>query len=135
MARLSLALLLLGCCTTAVWSVNDRLREVFSWRQVDFAFPDQRTRQAAIESGLYVQANNLPLGLEVWRDRLFITVPRWKAGVASTLNYVSLGSGNCRYAVYTTGGHARACVHATEPQTWEPNFRKKKYPKIKDSKR
>lgn len=95
MARFSLALLLLGCCTSAVWSVNDRLREVFSWRQVDFVFPDQRARQAAIASGEYVQANNMPLGLEVWRDRLFITVPRWKAGVASTLNYVPIGSGNC----------------------------------------
>jgi hypothetical protein len=57
-------------------------------------FPDQKTRHAAIASGEFVQANNLILGLEVWRDKLFITVPRWKAGVASTLNYVSLGSGN-----------------------------------------
>uniref|UniRef100_A0A2H8TM52 Protein yellow n=1 Tax=Melanaphis sacchari TaxID=742174 RepID=A0A2H8TM52_9HEMI len=94
MARITLAILILGCCTCAVWSVNDRLREVFSWRQLDFTFPDQKTRQAAIASGEYVQANNLPLGLEVWRDKLFITVPRWKAGVASTLNYVSLGSGS-----------------------------------------
>lgn len=94
MAKIALVILLLGCCTCAVWSINDRLREVFSWRQVDFAFPDQQTRQAAIASGEYVQANNLPLGLEVWRDKLFITVPRWKAGVASTLNYVNLGSGN-----------------------------------------
>ncbi|XP_022161165.1 protein yellow-like isoform X1 [Myzus persicae] len=93
MARIALAILILGCCTCAVWSVNDRLREVYSWKQMDFAFPDQRTRQAAIASGEYVQANNLPLGLEVWRDKLFITVPRWKSGVASTLNYVSLGSG------------------------------------------
>lgn len=93
MARLALAILILACCTCAVRSINDRLREVFSWRQVDFVFPDQQTRQAAIASGEYVQANNMPLGLEVWRDKLFITVPRWKAGVASTLNYVSLGSG------------------------------------------
>lgn len=94
MASLALAMLIaLACCTCAVRSVNDRLREVFSWRQVDFMFPDQQTRQAAIASGEYVQANNMPLGLEVWRDKLFITVPRWKAGVASTLNYVSLGSG------------------------------------------
>lgn len=88
------SVLILGCCTCAVWSVNDRLREVFSWQQIDFVFPDQETRQAAIDSGAYVQANNLPLGLEVWRDKLFITVPRWKAGVASTLNYVPLGKGN-----------------------------------------
>lgn len=94
MAKSVLAILLLGCCACAVRSINDRLREVYSWRQVDFAFPDQATREAAVASGEYVPANNLPLGLEVWRDRLFVTVPRWKTGVVSSLNYVCLGSGN-----------------------------------------
>ncbi|XP_050424662.1 uncharacterized protein LOC126835860 [Adelges cooleyi] len=96
MARLALAIILLGCCSFSVRSTNDRLREVFSWKQVDFVFPDQQTRQAAINSREYVQANNMPLGLEVWRDKLFITVPRWKSGVASTLNYVSLGSSDAQ---------------------------------------
>ncbi|VVC38830.1 Hypothetical protein CINCED_3A017841 [Cinara cedri] len=93
MARLAFAILVLGCCTCAVWSINDRLQEVFSWSQLDFVFPDQETREAAIASGEYIQANNMPLGLEVWRDKLFLTVPRWKAGVVSTLNYVTLGAG------------------------------------------
>lgn len=53
----------------------------------------------AIASGEYVQANNLPVGLEIWRNKLFITVPRWKAGVASTLNYVLLGSGNLKFGI------------------------------------
>lgn len=83
------------CLSPNLWP--DRVlqsSEVFSWRQVDFEFPDERTRRAAIASGEYVQANNLPLGLGVWRDKVFITVPRWKAGVASTLNYVRIESGN-----------------------------------------
>lgn len=97
MAKLVLAILLLSCCACAVRSINDRLREVYSWRQVDFTFPNQQTRDAAIASGEYVQANNLPLGLDVWRDKLFITVPRWKTGVASSLNYVCLGLGKYDY--------------------------------------
>lgn len=98
MARLTLAMMVLGCCTCSVWSINDRLQEVFSWSQLDFVFPDQQTREAAIASGEYIQANNMPVGLEVWRDKLFLTVPRWKAGVVSTLNYVTLGAGN--YSIY-----------------------------------
>ncbi|KZC03773.1 Protein yellow [Dufourea novaeangliae] len=31
----------------------------------------------------------MPLGLEVWDDKIFITVPRWKNGVVSNLNYFS----------------------------------------------
>ncbi|XP_050523545.1 protein yellow isoform X1 [Daktulosphaira vitifoliae] len=94
MAQFALALLLLGLFSNGVLSVNDRLREVFNWRQVDFVFPDQQTRQQAINNREFIQANNMPLGLEVWRNRLFITVPRWKAGVASTLNYINLDSSN-----------------------------------------
>ncbi|XP_050523549.1 protein yellow isoform X4 [Daktulosphaira vitifoliae] len=94
MAQFALALLLLGLFSNGVLSVNDRLREVFNWRQVDFVFPDQQTRQQAINNREFIQANNMPLGLEVWRNRLFITVPRWKAGVASTLNYINLDSNN-----------------------------------------
>lgn len=101
--RIVLVILLLDCCTFTVWSINNRLREVFSWRKVDFAFPDEKIRQEAIANGEYMQANNCPHGLEVWRDKLFITVPRWKAGVPSTLNYVHIESGNNNIVIlYTT---------------------------------
>lgn len=92
----ALAILLLqGCCSyVAVLSDSGRLKEVFGWKQLDFQFPDQNTKGMAIESGAYVQANNMPVGLDVWKDKLFITVPRWKTGVWSTLNYVSLENGN-----------------------------------------
>lgn len=94
MAKVALIILFLGCCICAVLSINDRLREVFSWPQVDFAFPDERTRQAAIKNREYVQANNAPHGVAVWRDKLFLTVPRLKIGVPSSLNYVKIGASN-----------------------------------------
>lgn len=53
-----------------------KLREKFKWRDVSFEWPSEATKQNALQSGQYVVKNNLPLGLERWRDKLFITVPR-----------------------------------------------------------
>ncbi|XP_043267831.1 protein yellow-like [Venturia canescens] len=64
--------------------------ERFSWRVLDWAYPDEASRQAAIESGDFVPENSIPVGLEVWRNKLFIGVPRWNNGVPATLNYISL---------------------------------------------
>lgn len=68
----------------------DNLKVAFQWKQVDFEFPSEDARNASIEKGEFVQQNNLPLGLEVHGDRLFITVPRWKSGVAASLTYIKL---------------------------------------------
>ncbi|XP_018561263.1 L-dopachrome tautomerase yellow-f2-like [Anoplophora glabripennis] len=38
--------------------------------------------------------NNIPMGSNVWQNKLFITVPRRRLGVPSTLNYVPLNSPN-----------------------------------------
>ncbi|XP_055710597.1 L-dopachrome tautomerase yellow-f2 [Phlebotomus papatasi] len=73
--------------TCSVVQISGRLEEVFRWKEVEFEWPD-----GVVQKG-YKSANNLPLGLDVWRNKLFITVPRWKDGVASSLNYIDLNSG------------------------------------------
>lgn len=70
-----------------------KLKEKFKWREVEYDWPSQEAKQEAISSGKYVAANNLPLGLERWRDKLFITVPRWKSGVAASLTFVNISDG------------------------------------------
>ncbi|XP_015597382.1 protein yellow [Cephus cinctus] len=65
----------------------DNLRVAFQWKQVEYAWPDNDTR---LLFPAYKKEDNVPLGLEVAGDRLFITVPRWKLGVAASLNYISL---------------------------------------------
>ncbi|CAH0546392.1 unnamed protein product [Brassicogethes aeneus] len=71
-----------------------KLETVFEWKEVEFAWPSEEAKANAIKEGHYIPANNLPLGLDRWKDKLFITIPKWKAGVASTLNYVSLNNQN-----------------------------------------
>ncbi|XP_067005600.2 dopaminechrome tautomerase [Anabrus simplex] len=64
---------------------QSRLKELYSWRQIDFVFPSDSTRQAALTSGAYIPENNLPLGLEIWGDRIFVSLPKWKPGIPATL--------------------------------------------------
>lgn len=55
-------------------------------------------RQEAIQSGSFKPENSLPLGLEVWKNRIFVTFPMWKAGIPVTLATIprdpSLTGGN-----------------------------------------
>jgi hypothetical protein len=69
--KLMLVFILATACATA-----SKLQEKFSWRELDFAWPSEEVKQEAIRSGKYVENHNLPLGLDVWKDKLFITVPR-----------------------------------------------------------
>ncbi|XP_044595150.1 protein yellow-like isoform X2 [Cotesia glomerata] len=72
----------------------DPFKTVFSWKQVDYNFPNETTRNAYKTSGDYIKEHVVPLGLNVWGDKLFITIPRWKKGVPANLNYVSLNNDN-----------------------------------------
>lgn len=74
----------------------DQLHIVYEWRQLDFEFPSSSARNQAIEAKTFIPENNIPMGLEIYEDRLFITVPRWKSGVAASLNYINL-KGNGRF--------------------------------------
>ncbi|KAL3272605.1 hypothetical protein HHI36_014074 [Cryptolaemus montrouzieri] len=69
---------------------KNNLNVKFQWKQLDFMFPSEDSRRQAIEHEDYIQEHNLPLGLEVYENRLFITVPRWKSGVAASLNYIDI---------------------------------------------
>ncbi|XP_054269577.1 protein yellow-like [Macrosteles quadrilineatus] len=83
-------LVCLGLLPQVVLSINTRLTEVLHWTLVDYMFGSPQERQAALDSGRFVPQNNLALGVERWGDKLFITVPRFKSGVWSTLNYIKL---------------------------------------------
>ncbi|KAM3959247.1 dopaminechrome tautomerase-like [Aphomia sociella] len=59
----------------------------FQWKTLDFAWKGT-SRETAIASGLYIPENNMPTGLARWKDKVFITIPRWKKGIPSSLNYI-----------------------------------------------
>ncbi|CAH0407819.1 unnamed protein product [Chilo suppressalis] len=73
---------------TVCESATPQLR--FAWKQVDYAWRTPAEKENAIKDGKFIPEHNLPLGLARWKNKLFITVPKWKNGVASSLNYVDV---------------------------------------------
>lgn len=70
---ISLALL------TSFVIVKGLLPPKFHWKAIEFSW-DESAREAAISSGAYVPENNMPAGIARWKNKLFITIPRWKKG-------------------------------------------------------
>jgi Major royal jelly protein len=59
---------------------------VYEWRILDFLYDTPAEHTAALASGDFVPENNLPLGVDQFGGRLFITTPRWKVGVPASLS-------------------------------------------------
>ncbi|CAG9773982.1 unnamed protein product [Ceutorhynchus assimilis] len=57
----------------------------YRWKTLDFYYPTEEEKFEAIAKGDFVPENNLPLGIEVYKDRIFLSMPKWKAGVPVTL--------------------------------------------------
>lgn len=63
---------------------------IYQWRLLDFQYPTIDDRQTAITNGEYIPQNNLPLGVDTYKNRLFVTMPRWKQGVPFSLGWLPL---------------------------------------------
>lgn len=61
-------------------SAQNRLQERYNWRQLDWVFPNQQVRDRLIATGDYIPTNGLPVGIERWQNKLFVSVPRWRNG-------------------------------------------------------
>ncbi|XP_031828175.2 yellow-h [Nomia melanderi] len=65
--------------------VGPAMELVYAWSTVDYTYDSVEARDAAIYDGDFIAENNLPLGLDVWREKVFITLPKWKNGIPATL--------------------------------------------------
>lgn len=73
-----------------------KLEERYSWNQLDFVFPSQTMKDIALASGTYIPQNALPVGVEHWSNKLFVTVPRWRDGNFVFVLFKSEKSSNFR---------------------------------------
>lgn len=75
---------------------NDNLQVAYQWNQIDFEFPSETERTEALRSGSFVPENVIPVGLEVYKKRLFLTLPRWKTGIPASLAYININETNSK---------------------------------------
>ncbi|KAH8263762.1 hypothetical protein KR044_013410, partial [Drosophila immigrans] len=80
---------------------KDNLRMAYGWREMDFKYGSPEERWSAIERGDFKPANVLPFGLEIYRNRMFVTLPRWREGVPASLAYFDLNDNSTTMPVLT----------------------------------
>ncbi|KAG8040905.1 hypothetical protein G9C98_001893, partial [Cotesia typhae] len=61
---------------------------IYAWKTIDYEFASSAAREQALLEKSFIPENNVPLGLEFWRDKVFITLPKWRTGVPATLTTV-----------------------------------------------
>ena len=91
--------------TQHTWAHYNGLVEVFKWKQMDFynrggsvvgsasiVFPEEYSGNIVKNSNTssYIASNNVPMGATHFNGRLFVTMPRRRVGIPSTLNYIDL---------------------------------------------
>ncbi|RVE54886.1 hypothetical protein evm_000253 [Chilo suppressalis] len=98
----------IGICKYSVYArKHEKLKEVFSWKQIGYKINGYSYRNSSdyeykphavyFEEDLeererfFIQPNNVPIGFEVYNEKIFVTVPRRRYGIPSTLNYVTRG--------------------------------------------
>ncbi|XP_037042211.1 protein yellow [Bradysia coprophila] len=69
---------------------NDNLRVAYQWNEIDFEYRSAQDREEAINERSFIPGHVVPVGLEVYKTRLFITLPRWKSGVPASLAYIDI---------------------------------------------
>ncbi|XP_076287424.1 dopaminechrome tautomerase [Lasioglossum baleicum] len=83
MSRIIVLILLAGSCCARTKALA-RIETIYQWPLLDFTLPnyDQEFRKE------YRPENVVPTGIAIANDRVFVSIPRLRAGVPSTLNYI-----------------------------------------------
>ncbi|XP_033762703.1 protein yellow-like [Pecten maximus] len=79
--------LILSTVHTQVVS-NGQAQLVYSWKSLDYSWPNETVKHSYIINKQFIVENNIISGIKVLDGNVYVTVPRWRPGVPSTLNKV-----------------------------------------------
>lgn len=68
---------------------HEPFQVIFEWKSIDFQWPSEEERTLAVTHGEYIPANNFITTVKFWKDKMYLTLPRWKDGVPVTLSVTS----------------------------------------------
>ncbi|XP_073966528.1 L-dopachrome tautomerase yellow-f2-like isoform X2 [Choristoneura fumiferana] len=114
----------------------ENMSVVFSWKQISYNFDGiLYTKSSDYDrSGFdivhfaddlddpekfFIQYNNVPIGFEQHGDRVFVTVPRRRHGIPSTLNYVKLSSAEPILQPYPDVARSQSLISVYRPRVDE----------------
>ncbi|XP_060086134.1 protein yellow-like [Ylistrum balloti] len=60
---------------------------------IDYEWPNRTAKDSAIANEEYIVNNNIISGMKVYDGNVYVTVPRWRRGVPSTLNKIVASNG------------------------------------------
>ncbi|XP_035693903.1 major royal jelly protein 1-like [Branchiostoma floridae] len=66
---------------------------VYEWTFIDYDWPSDDARQLALDDGSFAPINNSINGIKTYGGVVYLTVPRWRAGVPATLTSVVMKGG------------------------------------------
>ena len=72
---------------------DTRIEQLYGSSTVEFKFPSSAVKDQEIRNGNYIKNNCIIAGIKTFKDDVFLTVPRWRRGVPSTLNKLDINSG------------------------------------------
>jgi hypothetical protein len=50
--------------------------EKFAWNVMEFDWPSEAMKTQSIAKGEYIPVSNCPVGIDVWKHKLFVGLPR-----------------------------------------------------------
>ncbi|OWF45421.1 protein yellow-like [Mizuhopecten yessoensis] len=71
----------------------DDKRIMHSFTVIDYIWSSDTARELALQTEDYIPHNNIISGMKTYNNKVYVTVPRWRRGVPSTLNKVVVRNG------------------------------------------
>ena len=62
------------------------------WKYINYTWPDEETYKSAVKNKSYIQRNNVVSGVRIYKDRIYLSTPRWLNGVPVALNSIPANS-------------------------------------------
>lgn len=77
-------IILLSSLTIIVNGVN-QFHETFQWKTINIVWPSEEIRTRVHERNEFIPVNNAIVGIKIWKNKMYLTIPRYKEGIPVTL--------------------------------------------------
>lgn len=71
-------------------SVSNSFVTDYEWSSVNFTWPSRSAYEEALQNGVYIPEHNALIGIKVYKDRMYLALPRLRPGTPITLASVPI---------------------------------------------